>query len=330
MKILFIGGNGNISWYCVNKAIECGHEVWEVNRAKTRNTRRDVQSEVIQIICDIHDPREMNREIGHLNFDVVCDFICYNRKDAENAVKFYRDKTKQYIFISSSAVYDRNKSKAPFDEKMPLYSIDEVCSYTAGKIEAENVFINAYEEFGFPVTIVRPAYTYDTIVPVSIGHNCFTIPQMLLEGWPLLIAGDGENMMSFTHSYDFANFFQYLWGKGIGEIYNLASDELLSWNKESSILMKELGVVSPRYIHICEDEAANINCYQPRDMMIERMKDNYLDVEKIKQIVPKWGINKPFEIGIKETIAWLHEKEERKRIISNYWQEYVKLVKRYM
>ncbi len=32
MKILFIGGNGNISWHCTQTAIERGHEVWQLNR----------------------------------------------------------------------------------------------------------------------------------------------------------------------------------------------------------------------------------------------------------------------------------------------------------
>lgn len=46
MKILFIGGNGNISWWCVNEALKSGHEVWELNRGITKKTRRKIQDEV--------------------------------------------------------------------------------------------------------------------------------------------------------------------------------------------------------------------------------------------------------------------------------------------
>ena len=58
MKVLFIGGNGNISWWCVQKALDEGHEVYELNRAQTRGTRRDVQSRVHEIISDIRNEKE--------------------------------------------------------------------------------------------------------------------------------------------------------------------------------------------------------------------------------------------------------------------------------
>ena len=72
MKILFIGGNGNISWWCVEEAIKRGYEVYELNRGMTRNTRRAVQHEVHEIIADIRDEAAVIRALGNETFDVIC------------------------------------------------------------------------------------------------------------------------------------------------------------------------------------------------------------------------------------------------------------------
>ena len=40
MKILLIGGNGNISWHCTNEAVQSGYEVWILNRGVTKNNRK--------------------------------------------------------------------------------------------------------------------------------------------------------------------------------------------------------------------------------------------------------------------------------------------------
>ena len=50
MRILVIGGNGNISWYCVDEALRRGHEVWELNRSQTCRTRREIQPEVHKLM----------------------------------------------------------------------------------------------------------------------------------------------------------------------------------------------------------------------------------------------------------------------------------------
>jgi nucleoside-diphosphate-sugar epimerase len=55
MKILFIGGNGNISWQCTQKTIERGHVVWQLNREQTVLTRR-VQPQVHKLKGNIRQP----------------------------------------------------------------------------------------------------------------------------------------------------------------------------------------------------------------------------------------------------------------------------------
>ena len=78
MKILFIGGNGNISWHCTQTAIERGHEVWQLNREISVVTRRRVQPQVHKLKGDMREAEAIKALLEHSSFDVVCDFICYN------------------------------------------------------------------------------------------------------------------------------------------------------------------------------------------------------------------------------------------------------------
>lgn len=331
MKILFIGGNGNISWQCVQKALENGHEVWELNRGVSSSTRRDIQKEVHVIHADMRNYEEVKDKIKDLSFDVVCDFICYNAEQAEKDIRLFSGKIRQFLVISSEVVYKRNIRKFPFPENADKNDPNSSSSYISGKLLMEEVFMNAWRMCQFPVTIVRPGYTYDTILPVSIGHNCYTAIDMILHGYPLLIAGEGSNIWCFTHAKDFAEAFVGLLGRTetIGEAYNISTDELLTWNDASEILLKALNVNSDRVFHVPYERALNIPLFQPEDMMKQRMWHNVQDHTKIKELLPDWKCKISFEEGICESLEWLDQKETRKRIVPRYQQMLGELYKEY-
>lgn len=320
MKILFIGGNGNISWWCVQEAIKAKNQVVELNRAITRNSRRAVQAEVHQIIADIRDTASVLNALGNETFDVICDFICFNAEQAQQAVNLFRDRTRQYIVISSEAVYKRESRFLPFREDTPLYSEDVASNYISGKIQVEKVFRKAYIEENFPVTIVRPGYTYDAIVPIPVGQNCFTAPQKLLEGYPLLMPGDGENLWSPLHSEDFAKAFVGLIGnkKAVGDEYQIAGDIPITWNEMASQLLSALGLNKKCIIHIPRDEALKITAFQDEILVQQRLSHNIYDNSKIKSMANGWKQQISFEEGIERTVKWLFKADSRRRINPAY------------
>ncbi len=314
-KVLFIGGYGNISWWCTKFAIEKGFDVYLLNRDLQSGTRRDIPKEAKIIKADYRNQEETKTVLKDYEFDVVCDFICYNKEQAENAVEVFREKTKQYIFISSECVYKRVIKNLPFKENSEKYNEDEVGSYISDKLKAEKIFINEYEKNNFPITIVRPALTYDTIVPVSIGHNCYTVPKRCLEGRSLLIAGEGNNLYSFTHSSDFAAAFVELIGNEntLGEDYHIANQTWRTWNEASEILLDTLGVSNKKMIHIPFEEVLKLDLPLQSELMYQRMLHNIFDLSKIRKIVPNWNTKISLEQGYRLTLEWLNENEKRKR-----------------
>lgn len=320
MKILFIGGNGNISWNCVEESLRAGHEVVEINRAMTRQTRREVQVGVRQIMADIRDKDRVLEILKDEKFDVVCDFICFNATQARDAISMFQNRTKQYIVISSEAVYERRSENLPFCEDAKQYEKNVDDLYILGKIEAEEVFKRAYKEQGFPVTIVRPGYTYDTIIPAPIGQNCFTAPEKYIEGYPLLMPGDGENLWSPLHSSDFAKAFIHLIGnkKVIGEEYHITGEILLTWNELADQLLEALGIRNKKIIHIPRNQALEIRGLHSHVILEQHMWHYIFDNSKIKSIAPEWKQEVQFCEGIRRTVDWLNEKEIRRRINPAY------------
>lgn len=332
MKILFIGGNGNISWYCTQKAIMRGHEVWQLNREQSVVTRRGVQPEVHKLRGDIHQSAQIRTLLDGCHFDIVCDFICFDAEQAQNDISIFKDKTNHFVFISSESVYKRISRNIPYTELSEKYDLDSCdCRYILGKIKAENAFIKAYKEQNFPVTIIRPAYTYDTIFPISVGHNCYTAAELILKGFPLLIAGDGTNLWTFTHSSDFAEAFVRLIENPdtIGESFHISTEEWLTWNEQSEIILRALNSKKSGVFHIPFEDALQLEDIQPKEMMYQRMWHNIYCVNKVKEYVPNWSTKVCFEEGIQKTINWLNEDIHHKRHVDRLEEAIMNIYRKY-
>ncbi len=329
MKVLFIGGNGNISWYCVQKALDEGHEVYELNRGMTRKTRRTVQAEVKEIICDIRNETEANNVLQDKYFDVVCDFICYDENHAKSAIKLFQNKTKQYIFISSEAVYKRVSGSLPFNESSLKYNANEIGGYVGGKVLAEETFINAYEKTSFPVTIIRPGYTYDTIMPVSLGHNCFTLAKKIKTGFPMLVFGEGKNLLAPLHSSDFAGAFSSVLCNSvtIGEDYQITSTNTLTMNEMAKLVVLALGGMNKELINIPYNDVLKMS--KDVELTKQQLSDYIFDNKKLLKIAPNWKQKVLFEDGILKTVEWFESKESYKRIDSNFETELNRLYDTY-
>lgn len=316
MKILIVGGTGNISWHCTTQALALGHEVWTLNRAATRVTRRPPPEGVNEIVIDIHHRAAVLAALGHQEFDVVANFICFNEIQARENIELFNGRTAHYIFVSSEAIYRRDSASLPFNEEAPQYAPDAVCNYVAGKIKAEREFFRKFIEADFPLTIVRPGYTYDTIVPVSLGHNCFTVPQRAIGGRPFLVGGDGNNQWTFTHSSDFARAFVALFGnsKTIGRTIQITSDFVYSWNEAIKMLANALGVPDARCLHIPPEAVLKSELGGQRELAIAKLSDAIFDNTCIKSLLPSWSAEISLEMGLQQTVAWLYEDERRMRI----------------
>lgn len=255
MKVLFIGGTGNISSASSRLAVNNGIDLYHLNRG-----RHTVNMEGIKTITgDINEEEKVNEILKDHTWDAVVNFIAFNADDVLRDYRLFHKKTKQYIFISSASCYQTPLSHPVITESTPLHN--PTWDYSHHKILAEKQLFNLYENEGFPITIVRPSHTYDTVIPIAIGGFVeFTTAQRILDGRPIIIHGNGKSLWAVTHSDDFAKGFVPLLGmkKAIGHAFHITSDELLTWNTIYETLGDALGKkINPIFIptdFICKAE----------------------------------------------------------------------------
>ena len=155
MKVLFIGGTGQISSAIVRKlAKEKDYEVWVLNRGN-----RAVPEGVHQIIADMNDEAKAADAIKDMTFDTVCEFIGFTVEQVERDYRLFKGKTKQYIYTSSASAYHKPAASYLITEGTTL--ANPHWQYSRDKIACEEFLMKKYREEGFPVTIVRPSHTYD-------------------------------------------------------------------------------------------------------------------------------------------------------------------------
>jgi nucleoside-diphosphate-sugar epimerase len=312
MKILFIGGTGNISTACTHLALARGFQVTVLNRALRESLRGPHQ-----IVADINDPRAASAAIGDQRWDAIVDFISFKPAEIEERLNLFRGRTAQYIFISSASVYQKPLAHYLITESTPL--TNPYWIYSRSKIACEERLQRALQDEAFPMTIVRPSYTYgDTIVPLAVNSwpKTFTAVERMRRGKPVIVPGDGLTLWTMTHNTDFAKALVGLLGHqgAIGHAFHITSDEVLTWNQVYEAVAEAAGVASPNFVHIASDFIRACIPETTEGLLGDKANCAVFDNSKIKQFVPDFVATTRFRDGIKRTIAWFDADPERQQL----------------
>lgn len=324
MKVLFIGGTGNISTAASRLALERGMDLHHLNRGNTKLALSGVKT----IIGDINKPNELS-ELAKHQWDVVVNWIAFTPEDIDRDIALFKGRTKQYIFISSASCYQTPLSYPVITESTPL--CNNLWDYSHDKIRCEDRLMQAYREEGFPITIVRPSLTYDTVIPIAIGgFKEYTTADRILKGKEIIVHGDGTSLWTVTHSDDFAIGFVGLLGltQAIGHAFHITSDEILSWNMIYKILADSLGREA-KIVHIASDFICKIEPSFTGTLLADKAESVIFDNAKIKTFVPEFKAIIPFAMGIKRTLNWLDENPDRKIINADENSKMERILKAY-
>jgi len=298
MKALFIGGTGTISTAITELFAKSGGELYVLNRGN----RNDILPDNVHWLKgDINNDEEgVAKLIADMSFDVVADFIAFTVDQVERDFRLFRNKTKQYIFISSASAYQKPPLSYPITESTPL--ANPYWQYSRNKIQCEEYLMKQYRENGFPVTIVRPSHTYDDRrLPV----DGWQVAKRMLEGKRVIIHGDGTSLWTLTHSSDFAKGFIGLMGNvhAIGDVIHITSDELLTWNQIYGIIADALGV-ELKAVHVPSEFLAACSMWNHLGSLVGDKENNAIfDNSKLKRLVPGFAATIRFDQGIRKTVA---------------------------
>ncbi|MEM7344980.1 MAG: SDR family oxidoreductase [Chloroflexota bacterium] len=301
MKILFIGGTGVISSGCVQEAVKQGLDITLLTRGQAK---RSIQDGVRSLQGDIRDLTLMKQLLDQETFDVVVDWVAFTPDQIEADLHLFEGKVAQFIFISSASAYQKPIQQLPITENTPLSN--PYMAYSRNKIACEQRLLEAYQQTGFPITIVRPSHTYDrTAWPMYGGY---TIVDRIRKGKTVVVHGDGTSLWTLTHHRDFAKGFIGLLGRpeAIGEAYHITSDELLSWNHIFTLIGKAVDA-TPNIVHLPSDLIATYDARWGESLLGDKAHSVIFDNSKIKALVPDFQANIPFAEGVQEMVAYYDE-----------------------
>lgn len=302
VKVLFVGGTGNISTSVTRECIERGFELHILTRA----TRPVDIPGVRSIRADIHRAADIRALLEGHTWDSVVDWIAYTTDDIERDIDLFRGKTRQFVFISSASVYQKPPVHSVITESTPL--CNPFWEYSRNKIACEERLNRAYRDDGFPITIVRPSHTYDTALPLAIGGSRdYTVIDRITKGLPLIVHGDGTSLWTVTRSEDFAKGFVGLLGhpQTIGEAFHITSDESLTWDQIYRTIAHAAGH-EPRLVHIPSDFIADCEESLRGTLLGDKAYSVIFDNSKLRRIVPDFHATIPLHLGIQKTLAWFH------------------------
>ena len=310
MRILFIGGTGNISAECAALLHERGHEILVLSRG-----RGAVPPEYRALSADRKDPAAMRAALRDHQPDVVLNFLGFELTDVQLDFELFHERVSQYVFISSATVYARRPNRSPITEDAPLGN--PWWEYAQKKLACEQWLQEQWRERRFPVTIVRPSHTYSRRwIPSPVSSASYSFAARLEQGKPVFVPDDGENPWTLTAASDFATGLAGLLGKpeARGEAFHITSDEVLTWNQIVAEIAAALGVASPVVLKAPTELICEVAPQMAGTLRGDKSYPGVFDNSKIKRFVPGFACRKPFRVGVRESVAWLRAHPDQQNL----------------
>jgi nucleoside-diphosphate-sugar epimerase len=246
MHILIVGGTNFVGYHLVWRLLARGDRVTILNRGGRADPFGD---RVERLRADRTTPA-FARVLAGRTFDAAVDFASFTGDDARGAVKVLQSAVGHYIFISSGQVYLILEEYAPPAREQdyggtvtPRPREEQHLNqwlYGAGKRDAEDVLIAAWERDRFPATTLR--------LPMVNGERdgsgrLEAYLWRLLDGGPLLLPSGGDTITRHVYSGAVVRLIASILGREDtwGRAYNLAQDEMPPLRELVEILADSLG-----------------------------------------------------------------------------------------
>jgi nucleoside-diphosphate-sugar epimerase len=303
MKVLIIGGTGNISTATARDLVARGSEVTLYNRGQRQV---DIPGTYRTITGNRYDHAAFESQMaGAGAFDCVIDMIGYAPEDVESAVRAFAGRVEQYVFCSTVDVYTKRPTGYPVAEgaeRQPYPSFP----YAYKKAQCERLLQAAHARGDFALTILRPAQTYhDRSTPLPLIGPGTHFLRRVRQGKPILILGDGTSLWVASHRDDVGPAFAVAAGnpKTYGKGYNVTGDEVMTWERYYTAVREVMGAPPLDLVPIPTDLLGRM-APKAAEWCVENFHyNNLFDNSAAKADLDyRYTIN--WEEGVRRMVAW--------------------------
>ena len=307
MNILIIGGTGLISTAITRELVARGDRVTHFNRGQS--AAQGVPG-VRTIVGDRTDYATFERQMAEIGpWDCVMDMIGYKPEDGQSVVRAFRGRTDHVIFCSTVDVYTKPATSYPIREDAERRPRQEF-PYAFDKAIIENTLLQAHARGDFPLTIIRPAYTYGEGRGMLSTFGGDRYLDRLRKGKPVVVHGDGTSLWVSCHRDDVAHAFVGAAGseRAFGMAYNVTGEEWMPWNQYHQIVAAAIGAPPPTLVHIPTDlllQAAPQRAW----ITAENFQFNNLVDTTAARSAIGFRYTIPLATGVQRIVAWLDERQ---------------------
>ncbi len=302
MKILFVGGTGQISLPCVAQALAAGHEVAVFNRGR----RGEALPEGVRVITGDMEDAAAYAQLGAEQWDVVAQFMVFRPEQMQRDIATFTGRTGQYIFISSASVYEKSPFAYVTTEATP--AVNPWWSYSQAKIACEALM----KASDLPWTNVRPSHTVRTGLPTLLNEGD-SVAYRLLAGKPVVVAGDGTAIWTLTRSEDFAKPFVGLFGKpgARHEDFHITGDVGFTWDAIYMTIARGLGVEAS-IVHVPTDTLVRYRPDWAGPLLGDKTWTTLFDNSKVKGVAGDFACATDLETILAEPLRQFRRRQAEK------------------
>lgn len=255
MRVLYIGGTGEISYACVCRSRAVGQEVTVFNRGTSVEA---LPEGVAHIKGDIADAA-LYASLARDNFDVVCQFLTFTPAEMQRDIDTFAGHCGQFVFVSSASCYQKPLTVTIITEAVPL--ANPFSDYSRKKIECETVLGRATASGTIVATVVRPSHTFRKRFPGGLTTSV-DWAWRIVNDRPVILQGDGNTLWTYTHASDFAVPFVNLLGhaRAYNDHFHITRHlEAFTWND----IFTEVGHALGRDVRIVHVPTETLLRYNP-------------------------------------------------------------------
>lgn len=217
MDILVIGGTRFVGRHLVDELLGPNHDLTLFHRGKTNP---DLFPRADRILGDRTTDLE---KLGDREWDVVVDTCGYSPEHVELSAEYLEDRSNQYVFISSAAVYEPS-AEPGIDESSPVQTqppaSNEVewwhTEYARDKVECETIVLETFGESDG--IIIRPGMVMGPYDPM----NYFTYWVVRIHrGGDVIAPPVPDQPLQFIDARDLATFTADMAERGAGDVFTV-------------------------------------------------------------------------------------------------------------
>lgn len=296
-EVLILGGTGAMGGYLVDILIQKGFYV-----SVTSRRPQEKKDKVNFLIGNAKDKNFLFPLLRKKRWFAIIDFMIYSTEDFEKIVINILDATDQYVYLSSARVFAETKYRIKEDSQRLLdvlvdkeyLATDE---YALAKARQENILQSSNCKNW---TIIRPYITF------SDFRLQFGVLEK--EDWLFRVLNNKkiifpEELMgkrtTLTHGLDVAKGIASIVGQSyaLGEIFNIANSEYLTWEKVFAVYSKILNDqlnIRPEILLVSNSDF--LICHPAKyQLLYDRIYDRCFDSSKIEKVLPKSEFSNPLE-----------------------------------